>query len=108
MVKHYYVKYSLDGRRVVKSAIHINSKYTLYTLEKYLDCDDFVSGSIAWHFEYQIKPKVFKLPHSKVAKISFISWRFTRYPDDIKAASHHKMQRVLAFKIVKKNLKKAI
>lgn len=105
MEKYYYVKYSLDGRSVIKSTKHTNRSSETF-LEKFLDCDIFVSGFIICLFKYKIKLEAFNLQPLKITKIEFISWRFTRYPDDIKAASHQQMQRVLAFTTL--NRKKAL
>lgn len=97
-IAYYYIKYSLDGRLVVKSTLCLNNRLGIFNA---LDCDIFIRLAIEDFIKSKIKINSIKSSSSRLTKINLIPWRYTSNPSDIKKP-HGKLKRDLAFIIVNK------
>lgn len=100
MICYHYIKYSLDGRKVLKKT-PMNGRSII---AKYLDCTEFVEDAIAFFIEDGKRSVALKSLSSKIIKISLVPWKFAGYPVDIEGA-YRPLRRALAFIIVKNQSK---
>lgn len=94
---YYYVKYSLDGRKVLKRTPMSGKS----TTAKYLGCTEFVGDAIEFFIEDGKRSAALKSLSSRIIKISLVPWKFAGYPVD-KEGVCRRLKRALAFTVVKK------